>query len=48
MATSMGKKIAKTGAKIVPRPNPEKNVNNAVKKAARVMMRMSMSEFKND
>jgi hypothetical protein len=34
MAISMGKKNTNTGVRIVPSPNPEKNVRMAVKKAA--------------
>ena len=39
---SIGKKIANTGAKIVPNPNPEKKVRMAVAKAASVIMKISM------
>jgi len=42
IATSIGKKIANTGAKIVPSPNPEKKVSIAVKKAAITMIMISM------
>ena len=34
MARSMGKKMTKTGVKMVPKPNPEKNVRIAVRNAA--------------
>jgi hypothetical protein len=35
IANSMGKNRAKTGIKMVPKPNPEKNVRIEVKKATR-------------
>jgi hypothetical protein len=38
----MGKKIANTGAKIVPSPNPEKKVSIAVKKAAITIIMISI------
>jgi hypothetical protein len=43
IAMSIGKKIAKTGIKIVPSPNPEKNVRMAVKKATRLIRIMSIT-----
>jgi uncharacterized protein YjgD (DUF1641 family) len=42
MAISMGKNMANTGIKIVPSPNPEKNVIMAVKNAARQIMASSI------
>lgn len=38
---SIGKKMAKTGIKIVPSPNPEKKVSMAVKNATRQMIIIS-------
>jgi hypothetical protein len=35
MAISIGKNTAKTGIRIVPSPNPEKNVKMAVRNATR-------------
>jgi hypothetical protein len=41
MANSIGKNNAKTGIKIVPKPNPEKNVRIEVKNATRQIMKYS-------
>lgn len=45
-AISTGKKMANTGAKIVPSPNPEKKVRMAAAKAASVMMIMSIISYR--
>tara|TARA_B110000014_G_C19995628_1_gene515840 strand:- start:823 stop:951 length:129 start_codon:yes stop_codon:yes gene_type:complete len=42
MAISTGKKIAKTGIKIVPRPNPEKKVRIEAIKAMKLMRTISI------
>jgi ribosome-binding factor A len=42
IAMSIGKKTAKTGIRIVPRPKPEKKVSIAVKKAARQIIKISI------
>ena len=42
IAISIGKKIANTGIKIVPSPNPEKNVRIAVKNEARTITTISI------
>jgi hypothetical protein len=42
IATSTGKKIIITGVKIVPKPNPEKNVSMAAKNATRLMITISI------
>jgi len=42
IAISMGKNIANTGANIVPSPKPEKNVRVAVKKAAKLIITISI------
>ncbi len=42
IATSIGKKIANTGAKMVPSPKPEKKVSIAVKKAAKQIIMISI------
>lgn len=42
IAISIGKKIAKTGVKIVPSPKPEKKVSIAVKNAARQIIIISI------
>ena len=39
MANSIGKNSAKTGIKIVPKPNPEKKVRMEVKKATRQIIK---------
>jgi hypothetical protein len=38
----MGKNIAKTGVRIVPSPNPEKNVSIAAPKATSEMIKYSI------
>lgn len=45
MAISIGKNMAKTGVKMVPSPNPEKNVKMAVKNAAKQMIIISIYFF---
>jgi hypothetical protein len=42
MATSTGKKRAKTGISIVPRPKPEKEVRRAVANAAKEIIIISI------
>ena len=42
IATSTGKKIIITGVKIVPKPNPEKNVSIAAKNATKLIMNISI------
>jgi len=42
MAISMGKNIAKTGARMVPKPKPEKKVKTAVIKAAKQIIIISI------
>lgn len=42
MANSIGKNNAKTGIKIVPKPNPEKNVRIEVKNATRQIITYSI------
>jgi hypothetical protein len=44
MATSMGKKITKTGVRIVPSPKPEKNVSIAVANATIEIIAMSIEK----
>ena len=44
IAISGGKKISITGVRIVPNPNPEKNVNSAAKKATIEIIKTSMQE----
>lgn len=46
IAISTGKNTAKTGIKIVPRPNPEKNVRMAVIKATILITIKSISFLK--
>jgi hypothetical protein len=45
IAISMGKNIAKTGARMVPNPKPEKKVNIAVKNAARQIITISIQSY---
>ena len=42
MATSIGKKKAKTGNRIVPKPKPEKKVRTEAKKATMQIMTYSI------
>jgi hypothetical protein len=42
MAMSIGKKIANTGASMVPRPKPEKKVSIEVANAARPIIKISI------
>jgi hypothetical protein len=42
MAKSTGKNTINTGVSIVPKPNPEKKVRMAAKKAVRAMIKISM------
>jgi len=45
IAISIGKNIAKTGAKMVPNPKPEKNVKTAVKNAAKHIITISIQTY---
>jgi hypothetical protein len=47
IANSTGKKTIKTGVKIVPKPNPEKNVSIATKKAINDIIKISISNILN-